>query len=978
MENHQLSADETLRAIVEASPLAMVLINPDRVVKMWNPAAERIFGWSSEEVINKPLPIIPAERAEEFETAFQQDLLGETATGVETHRQRKDGSIVDVSISTSVLTAPQGSVYGVMTIMEDITARKHFKERLQKSEEKYRSLVGNIPDVTWTVDNEGRTVFISPNVQRVYGLTLEEICQEGDRLRLGRIHNNDVDRVKQAFKDLFEKNKKFDVEYQVQRKDGGWIWLHDRAVATYERDGVRYADGVFSDITERKRSERRQAAQYAVTRVLADSPTLTEATSKVLQALCESLDWQVGVLWNANQELNILHCVEFWHLPSTQCTELEENTRKMTFHSGEVLPGKIWETNKPLWIPDITKDEFLRSNEASKDHLKTYFGFPIRLGNEVVGVIEFFGTEIRPPDNDLLEMFTAIGSQIGQFIERKRTEKALALIRDAALESARLKSEFVANMSHEIRTPMNAIIGMTGLLLETELSPEQREFCNTVRVSADSLLTIVNDILDFSKIEAGKLKLEVVDFDLQTVVEGVLELLAEQAHRKNIELLAYIDQAVPSHPRGDPSRIRQVLINLVGNALKFTDHGEVIVRVTKENESETHTVVRFSVTDTGVGISEEGYRHLFQAFSQLDSSATRRHGGTGLGLAISKQLVELMGGSIDVISDLGKGSTFWFTVVFEKAKTPVSAPSKLELGDIRVLTVDDNSTSREIVHQHLNTRGVRNSTAASGNEALTLLRNEALSGDPFDVVILDSDMPEMNGPTLAKQIKSDPVIARARLILMTPVGYKADPQFSGVLSFITKPVKPSQLFDSLTSIMGSRILEANRKVKSLPTVNPVPMAANTTGLASANGSASANLKNPRILVAEDNMVNQKVTLSQLKKLGYTADAVANGIEAIESLSKIPYELVLMDCQMPEMDGYEATTEIRRREGNQRKTVIIAMTANALEGDRDKCIQSGMDDYIGKPVNIEELKKKLQKWIPVHGENKSAGNGELVK
>jgi len=409
MESDPRATNETLRALIEASPLAIIVIDSQRRVKMWNPAAERVFGWSEQEIFNQPLPIVPEDKEAEFLMTFQQDLSGDTATGIETQRKRRDGSIVDVSLSTSALFDGQGAIQGIITIMEDITARKHFKERLQKSEEKYRSLVANIPDVTWTVDSEGRTVFISPNVQKVYGLTLEEVCQEGDRLRLGHIHPRDIDRVKEAFRDLFHKNQKFDVEYQVQRKDGVWIWLHDCAVATYERDGVRYADGVFSDITERKRSERRQAAQYAVTRVLAESVSLMEATPKILQALCESLEWQVGILWNVTLDLNILHCVEFWHDPSYELTTFEESTRKMTFRPEMGLPGKIWTTNEPVWIPDITKESLIRGPFAIEKNLKAFFGFPIRLGNEVVGVIEFFGTEIRPPDHGLLQMFTAIG-----------------------------------------------------------------------------------------------------------------------------------------------------------------------------------------------------------------------------------------------------------------------------------------------------------------------------------------------------------------------------------------------------------------------------------------------------------------------------------------------------------------------------------------------------------------------------------------
>jgi PAS domain S-box-containing protein len=972
-EEQLQSSNKALGTLINASPLAIVVIDLHQKVTMWNHTAESIFGWTQDEVLEKPLPIIPQDRRAEFEFMFRNEILGEACTGVETQRQRKDGSIIDVNLSTAVITGPDGHVTGSMSIIEDITIRKHVKERLQKSEEKYRSLVANLPDVTWTMDNLGRTSFISPNVQRLLGLTLEEVCQEGDELLMNRIHPMYREKVSNALDALFRENRILDIEYQVKRKDGSWIWLHDRSVATYEKDGLKYADGVFSDITERKQSEKRQAAQHAVTKVLADSPSLTEATPKVLQALCESLDWTAGVLWNVNQELNVLHCIEFWPSKNSDLVEFEEVTRKSTFPQGVELPGRIWRSNESIWIPDIgTQTGIFRAPYAVARKLHAFFGFPIRLGNDVLGVVEFYAKEIRSPDQNLLEMFTSIGSQIGQFIERKRTEKALALVRDAALESARIKSEFVANMSHEIRTPMNAIIGMTGLLLETDLTPDQREYCNTVRVSADSLLTIVNDILDFSKIEAGKMKFEIMDFDLQTVVEGVLELLAEQAQRKKLELLCFVDKNVPSHAKGDPSRIRQVLINLVGNAIKFTDHGEVMIRVSLESETGNHVTLRFSVSDTGAGISPEGHRRLFQAFSQADSSTTRKYGGTGLGLAISKQLVELMGGEIDVQSSIGEGSTFWFTLPFEKSARSLDSlvHEKTGLADIRLLVVDDNPTSREVVHHLVSSRGIRNTSAAAGEEAIKLLLQASQSGDPYDVALIDFDMPGMDGVALARDIKSDSRIASTRIVMMTPLGQKADPlQSTGIAGYLNKPVKQSLLFECLETVMGSNVynLRGPKRKQDPVAAAPAPGVIIELGTAASRPPSKVKEAIPedrrhiRILVAEDNAVNQKVTLSQLRRLGYTADAVANGIEAVDTLSKIPYTIVLMDCQMPDMDGYEATSEIRRREGQDRHTPIIAMTANALEGDRERCLSAGMDDYIGKPVNLDELQEKLANW-----------------
>ncbi len=796
-----------------------------------------------------------------------------------------------------------------------LNARRSHEQVLEKSNREAQQALARLAEqkfaldehsIVSTTDVRGNITFVNDKFTEISGYSQDELLGHKHSILSSGHHHAEFWRV------MFHTIGNGEVwhgEVCNQARDGSIFWTDSTIVPFYGSDGKpqSFID-IRTDITERKHNEEILARQ-----------------NEIIEVVFDNIGRAVSMF---DADLNLLvsnkSFPETLNLPSEICqpgtpmaTILRHNAQR-----GEYGPGDVEEqVNTRIELAmKFEPHQFERTNGDGT--VLEVTGIPVSTGGFV--------------------------TTYADITERKRSEQALKEAMLEADSANRAKSEFLANMSHEIRTPMNGVIGMTDLLLDSPLEDEQHRRARTIKRSAESLLSIINDILDFSKIEAGKLDLELLDFDLGALVEDFATTIAFRTEEKGLELICPANPMQDHWYLGDPGRIRQVLTNLVGNAVKFTESGEVAVRCELVAEQDDRSRLRFSITDTGIGLTKEQRLKLFERFTQADGSTTRRYGGTGLGLSISKQLVELMGGEIGVESTPGEGSIFWFTLELANAKTQASPRRVADLHAERVLVVDDNTTNRQLLGEVLGIWGVEHGLAASGPQALEALSDALTDGKPYSIVLVDMQMPDMDGAHLGTLIQADPRLAASRLVLLTSQGRRGDAKKmyeAGFAGYLTKPIHQSELYNALLQVAGvvgtdEQLITRHTATRGQPTFNA------------------------RVLVTEDNATNQQVAKGMLVKFGVQIDLAPNGSEALRALEQHKYDLVFMDCQMPVMDGYEATRQIRDMQSSviDHDVPVIAMTANAMQGDRERCIAAGMNDYISKPVDPSRLRRLLERWL----------------
>ncbi len=844
---------------------------------------------------------------------FFRDLWSTISSGQvwhgEVRNRASDGGFYWVAGTIVPFLDSQGLPYQYISMRTDITAQKAMEAEIAQRGQMLENIMDTLGEGVYLLDSEGRCTYANREAESVLGWSRQELQGRvlHDLIHPTRADGSHLHRSECPMQLHTQDNEVYRSENEVfTRKSGERFPIGIVAAPIVEDGRITGSVAAFKDISARKRADEELRQSDLKQRMLIDN-----AADAVLIAGTE------GELLYVN-ELAI----------------------KLLGYSRAELIGVSIFSLLPGSFLDLY-DQSLASELRRKRRLHTEVNFPHKRGHKIP--LELNAAVL--PDGNVYVSCRDITL-------RKEVESTLLHAKEAAEATSKAKSDFLATMSHEIRTPMNGIIGMTELALETELDAEQREYLGLVKSSADALLTIINDILDFSKIESGKMELEQVEFDLHALLAATTKVLAMRAEQKGLELICEIEDEVPGNLLGDPGRLRQVLTNLIGNAIKFTAHGEISVAVKLRESHAASVVLGFDVTDQGIGIALDKQASIFEAFTQADTSTTRKYGGTGLGLAISSQLVAAMGGSLSVSSELGHGSVFSFDAAFAVGAAQPPHPSTVDLQGVSVLIVDDNATNLRLLSQLLRKWGMNPTSAESAAQALEIAAQANRDGHAFRLALLDAMMPDMDGFELAGKFQHAPDMSGAVMMMLSSAGMRGDAQRCrdlGVLAYLTKPINQAELYNAVKIALGAQpdsVLITRHNLKE-----------------------SRLQKQLHILLAEDNAINQKLAVTLLSKWGHTIDIVSDGIQAVKMSAQHSYDVILMDLQMPQMSGFEATGLIRARERDQgRHTPIVAMTANAMSDDHQRCLDAGMDDYISKPLDTERLRSMLESISPSTAES----------